>query len=561
MHPLVRRQLRKAFPGSVPDLPELHAFIASVSNAYTTTDDDRRMVEHSLELASDELVARNQLLEAQVEELRRLEHAVARRTAELDSRNRDMAMILDNVDQGFASVRLDGTLCSECSQTLVRWFGKPTERTPIWSYLAGHDPNLEAWIQLAFDSIAHDVMPLDVVLAQLPARLERDGRQFRVAYQPIGEPLGALLVVVSDLTEELVHRRTERTQRDLIAAIEAAYRDRAGFLAFMRDAGAALQACTSRTLTLDEHKRKLHTLKGSAALFGVMSVAELCHELENQMENTGVAPDRAGWAPLVEAWRAFHELVERLLHVSERVTIEVDRDEYLAVVAAVAASDAPWAVQLRRWGKDSTRHHLERYADQARALAAQLGKAELDVEIADHGVQVDADRFAPIWSALGHVVCNAIDHGIESTEARIAAGKQPRARLRLITRHDGDELVIEIEDNGRGVDWGAVAGRATAMGLPAATAAELADAVFTAGLSTCQELTLTSGRGVGMAAVHAVCTELGARVELASEPGHGTTVRCIVPLASARALPRSARTSRGRRTAPHPRFRRGSRVR
>ena len=544
MHPLVQRQLREAFPDGVPDAPGLDALVASVGAAYTAADGDRRQLERSIQLASDELVERDARLAHQIEQLTRLEHDVDRRTAELDRRNRDMSAILDNVAQGFATVALDGSIGHECSRAFTQWFGAPADDARIWTHLAGHDPNLEAWIALGFESLESGAMPTDVMIDQLPPRLDRDGRQFRVEYRPIGEPLTGFLVVVSDITDELVRLQAEAAQRELFAVVENAYRDRTGFLAFIRETNELVRHSETTNIPLAELQREVHTVKGSSAMFGAHSVSEICHELESHMEHEGTVPDRATWATLIDTWRAFHDRVDNLLGLSRRRAVLVDWDEYQAVLASLDDPERSWAVRIRRWGQDATRAHLEQFADQARQLAHQLGKAELDVEIRDNGVSIEADRFAPMWSALVHAVRNAVAHGIEPTHLRVAIGKPPRGRLTLTTELRAGELMVEIEDDGGGVDWKAVAARAAALGLPAACPRELSAAVFANGLSTARELTLTSGRGLGMAALRATCTELGGRVELISEPARGTTVRCYVPLARSKSRTRGASVMR-----------------
>jgi two-component system chemotaxis sensor kinase CheA len=492
LHPRIRRQLHTVFPGGIPEIPGLDALIDAVSGAYAA-----------------------------------------------------MSLILDNVAQGFATVALDGSIGNECSHAFTRWFGAPAAGARIWTHLAGHDPNLEAWIMLAFDSLATGEMPSEVVIAQLPPRIDRDGRQLRVEYRPIGEPLTGFLIVVSDITDELARERAEAEQRELIAVVENAYRDRAGFLAFIRETNELIRQLEAPAAPRAELCRQLHTAKGNAAMFGALSVSESCHELEDELTGDGPPPDRAAWAALIDTWRAFHDKVDHLLGLSERRAVLVDWGEYQAVLAALDDPGRPWAAQIRRWGQDLTRTHLERFADQARQLARRLGKPELEIVIRDHDVGIETDRFAPLWSAFAHAVRNAVDHGIEPLERRLALGKPPRGQLTLTTELRGSDLVIELEDDGGGIDWVAVAARAAALGLPSTTPRDLHEAVFASGVSTADQLTQTSGRGVGMTAVRAACAALGGRVELASEPGRGTTVRCVVPLPRSRTRTRGASFMRG----------------
>ncbi len=538
MHALTRRQLRKAFPAGGGDTPEVQAFAAAVSAAYAAADDDRRQLEHSLDLASTELVERNRVLEDQIEALTRLEQIVARRTAELDRRNRDMTLILDNVAQGFVTVELDGTLSGEGSRSLARWFGAPPPGARIWSYLLGHTPDLEAWMQLGFESLHAHLMPVDIVLAQLPAQIERDGRQLRIEYRAIGAPTSALLIVVSDITEELIRARSETAQRELIAMLERAAHDRSGFFAFLRETNAQLARCADPSASDADFCRDLHTLKGNLALFGLPSLAQRCHELESQLVD-GCGPcARGGLGQVLAGWDAVCTQIDALLGGSGRRTITVDWDEYQAVLRSIGDSRAPWAARVRRWGEDPTRPHLERFAEQARQLAERLGRAEIDVEIDDHDLAVEADRFAPLWATLVHTVRNAVDHGIETTDARVDAGKPERARLVLTTARRGDLLAIEVADDGAGIDWTAVQRRAAGLGLPSSTPSDLHEALFADGVSTAAEVTATSGRGVGLSALRATCVALGGDVELVSRPGRGTTVRCLVPLAPASSFTR-----------------------
>ena len=500
MHPLVKRQLKKAYPQSPPASPELERLLASVSAAYDAADVDRKQLEHSLELASDELFTRNRAL---------------------DGRNREMALILDNVAQGFITVSLDGAPSGACSRAFTTWFGAVDCASRLWTLLLDHEPDVAAWMELGFRSLAAGAMPADVVLAQLPPRISRAGRELQVDYRPIGEPMAALLVVVTDITAELARAAAEREQRELVAVLETAQRDRPAFLAFIDDTNRLLGACDAHAAPVEELMRTVHTLKGNAALFGALTIAERCHALETALAAEGAAPPGA-CDGIVTAWAQFHARIDRILCLTERRTLTVDWDEYQAMLATL---DGPSAERFRRWAQAPTRPHLERFADEARRLAGKLAKAELDVEIVDNGLTVERERFARVWAAMIHAVRNAVDHGIETTAERLASGKPARGHLALRTEiHDG-ALVIETQDDGAGIDRRAISAQTTRLGI-----IDDDDAIFAPGLSTAPAVTQISGRGVGMSALRESCIELGGRVELSSVRGQGTRVRCIVPL-------------------------------
>lgn len=473
-----------------------------------------------------------------------LEKIVTARTAALDNRNRDFALIFDNVAQGFVTVGLDGTIGGERSAALIRWFGEPTAGVGWWDYVAGDDEDTAAWIRISFETLVEGFMPLEVVLDQLPKRVVRDGRHLRVEYRAIGEPVIALLAVVTDITDELARAAFETSQRELITVVAKAQRDASGFAAFVAEADQLVERITAVAPPaegapaaptddeLAELRRRLHTLKGNAALFGVTSIAELCHELEGVVDANPGPLEAAPRAQLAAAWAGFHERVDPVLGLSKRRAVVIDWEEYQSFIASLGKPEPAWAAPMRRWAHDPARPHLERFAAQATALADRLGKAPIEVEIADHDVRVAPDRFMPLWQAAIHAVRNAVDHGLEPAADRTAAGKRESGRIALRTEIDDGALVLEIVDDGRGIDWDKVAERARLRGLPAETRAELEEALFASGVSTAAETTDVSGRGVGLDALRVACRGLGGRVELASELGAGSTIRCVVPLAA-----------------------------
>ncbi len=465
-----------------------------------------------------------------------LEQIVSERTRALDGRNRDMAVILDNVSQGFVSIGLDGTVGGEWSRALERWFGQPTTGGKIWTYLFEEDDQ-QQWMELGFESLADDFMPFEVAVAQLPHRITRAEREYHVDYQVIGAPPTGLLVVVTDITDELARARVEREQVEFVAVVEKASRDRAAFVAFMTEANELVRRCTDGgDRSRAEMQRDLHTLKGNAAVFGVASVAALCHTMEDELAQ-GDAPVSAALREVLgDTWSAFRERVSRSLGLTDRPSLVVDLEDYQRVLAAIPlAPEPPWAGRVKDWGKSSTRNRLAQLGDYAVALARRLDKPELDIVIEDHDVRLPLDQFASLWSALVHAVRNAVDHGVEPEAERTQAGKQPRSRLTLSTRIVEDQLWVEITDDGSGVDWDRVAAKARDLGLPASTQREREEALFTSGVSTAAHVTDTSGRGVGMDALRQTCRELGGRIEIHSQRGVGTKLSAIVPLA---AIPR-----------------------
>jgi len=168
-----------------------------------------------------------------------------------------------------------------------------------------------------------------------------------------------------------------------------------------------------------------------------------------------------------------------------------------------------------------------------RDVARELGK-EIRLEVSGGETELDKTLVEHMNDPLMHLVRNAIDHGIEDADTRVAQGKKPQGTLRLAAYHDSGAVVIDVSDDGRGLNRERILRKARERGLIGAADA-LSDEqtlalVFEPGFSTTDAVTELSGRGVGMDVVKSNVTALRGSVELVSREGEGTTVRIRLPL-------------------------------
>lgn len=174
----------------------------------------------------------------------------------------------------------------------------------------------------------------------------------------------------------------------------------------------------------------------------------------------------------------------------------------------------------------------------AREVATRTGKR---VEVTLVGAELELDRsiLDRLYDPLVHLVRNAVDHGLESPEARKQAGKSESGALRIEATREKDAIRIAVSDDGAGMNLVALRERSVAAGLVHATLAEdlppeeLVELAFRPGLSTAARVSDISGRGVGMDAVRSTLESLGGAVWLETRPGAGTTAMLRVPIAAA----------------------------
>ncbi|MFA6203644.1 MAG: Hpt domain-containing protein [Gallionella sp.] len=232
-------------------------------------------------------------------------------------------------------------------------------------------------------------------------------------------------------------------------------------------------------------RRLLHTLKGSARMAGVLSISQIAHQMEERLHDEAAAQaDFANITRLLDALR--NEFVD----------------------GGAANSD-------------------ERFYRTVWQAAKETGR-EVHLEL----VGIDTGQL--LTAPIEHLLRNAVVHGIESPLHRIACGKPPVGEVRIEVGRVGNEIVIELADDGRGLDLAALRTRAVSMGVLREADGlmddnTLAQLIFIPGLSTAGEITQLAGRGIGMDVVKNCVEERSGRISVSSVRGQGTTFTLYLP--------------------------------
>jgi len=218
--------------------------------------------------------------------------------------------------------------------------------------------------------------------------------------------------------------------------------------------------------------------------------------------------------------------LNQLASVSELPELQVVSEEVERLVAGLRDN----AMSMRMFPLKGT---FARFRRLVHDLAASLEK---EVEFVTEGGETELDKTVidQLNDPLLHLIRNSMDHGLERPDARLTAGKPRQGTLRLRAGYSGATVLISIADDGRGLDVEAIRRRATEKGLIPAEAqlshAEMHSLIFMAGFSTAQQVTSVSGRGVGLDVVKRNIETLRGTIDIASQPGAGTTVTLRLPL-------------------------------
>lgn len=451
----------------------------------------------------------------------------------LERRNDDMERILANVGEGLLMIDRDGVIQGERSAAVDRWLRAPRAGEKLWELTGDRDSSFGQWLELGWEAVVDGVLPLELCLEQLPRLLRLEDRFIEVAVTPITDAAGEIeqaLVVLSDKTEAVARERAEREQRELLSLFDRLLRDRAGVVEMAEETERMLQQLDTGPAPGDAI-RLLHTLKGNFGLFGLGALAEICHELESSATESGVAPTREARAPLTMAWERVEERLGVFLDARDDDHVELERADYEALLEAIRERKDHRALlrMVEDWELEPASRRLGRVARQAKALARRLGRGDIEVEIDAGGVRLDPARWKRFWSAFAHAVRNAVDHGLETVDERVAAGKPTPGRLSLTLRRDPSGVCLTLADDGRGIDWAALDRKAVAKGLASGSRDARLEALFADGVSTRVEVSSVSGRGVGMGALREATRALGGEIDVESAPGAGTRLTFRFP--------------------------------
>ena len=288
---------------------------------------------------------------------------------------------------------------------------------------------------------------------------------------------------------------------------------------------------TGESVTSEDDEQLIAALSGQAAAPALDVEAPVAAgEIKKGMRSIRLSVDLLDrmMSGVSDAVLARNELARRLRDTERDLTVEAAFERLSGCIGEIR--DAITRTRMQRI--DSLFTALPRMV---RDLSAELGKlVRLEVDGGD--VELDREMIEMIRDPLTHIIRNSIDHGIETADERTGAGKEPSGYLRVSARQAGNQILIEVADDGRGIDADALVRKALSAGIISPERAEKLSTVqklglvFAPGLSTAGEVTAISGRGVGMDVVRANIERIGGLVDIDSRRGEGVRLCIRVPL-------------------------------
>ncbi|HLX22990.1 MAG TPA: response regulator, partial [Usitatibacter sp.] len=485
---------------------------------------------------------------------------------------KDQRKIKDDVDRDLLPIFLDEAkeILPQVSESLRRWKGAPADHTPIGD-LSRHLHTLKGSARMTglmrLGELAHvleeRIVAMDEV--EVPSQKAFDEAEERidrfslslerlargediVEAEPIAVPVSAVfeqqkdkpagLAVIAAAAQQVAQRDAPpeaRESRGALLRVNAEMIDR-----FVNEAGELSIARSRIEGEMANFKRALGDLTENIARMRAQ-LREIELASEGQMQSTIKLKEEHGerFDPLeLDRFSRMQELTRFLAEsLGDVITLHQGLQKNLDETELAIHAQARLNRELQQGLMGVRLVPLGNLADRFYRIVRQTAK-ELDkkanLELRGTRTELDRSVLEKITAPFEHLLRNAIAHGLEKPEARVAAGKAEIGEISIDAVQRGNEVVLTVSDDGAGLNYPRIREKAIASGLLAKDVelpeAQLAQFIFMSGFSTATEVSQIAGRGVGMDVVKNEITSLGGRVEITSTPGRGTTFTITLPL-------------------------------
>jgi two-component system chemotaxis sensor kinase CheA len=484
-----------------------------------------------------------------------LEVMVSERTAELSKAHQHKSAMLNSLSQGFFVFGEDGVCLNIYSKACETILEVNPSGELIWDVLRVLPEKVSGfkkWMLTVFD----EMLPFDDLAPLGPDKLNINNSKFiQFEYYPMrgeNDKIEAVVVVATDITSLVEARIQAENDRIYAKMIISLINNKKEFGSFLRD---SKNVFTELKLELDKKEldlnlifRSFHTLKGGAASFAMQLMSRACHDAEGVVSQISsgknLPPDK------LEQLKHHTNLIEKLFYqfleenkkilgtniIDGKRVIEVDAEKMRKFSQEVNKMSPQLSKKLMtQFMMEPVGSYFQYTNEMIQKMAQELGKSIDPVVMTGADTPILSERYSQLFGTLVHAFRNQVDHGIETQEERMDKGKPLSGKIEIdflkFQKQDQDFLLIKIQDDGAGISPDKIRKKLIEKNISSLgkTDQEVIQSVFLSHFSTKSEVSMTSGRGVGMDAILVAAQSLGGTAWVESNVDKGTKLFIEVP--------------------------------
>ncbi|UYL07664.1 ATP-binding protein [Bdellovibrio sp. SKB1291214] len=486
-----------------------------------------------------------------------LEKMVADRTAELSRLNQMMTALLDSLNQGFLIFNEQGKVLEVTSKACEHTIEGRPQGQNIWDVLklpANKVDGFQKWMKTVF----MEMLPFEDLAPLGPASYPHsEGNRISLEYFPLRNAEGKMdgvVLVASDITKLVEAQEQAVRDRSYANLIINMVQNKNQIGRFVRESESLLSELKSGLKASWENAddeslfRQLHTLKGGAALFSIQDMTEYCHKAETLLSEFKESRNAEQYKKLQDETlfieSSFHKFLIKSEDILGKKALSQERQLEIPLsklqntvekLQSLPQGNTAAQLLLNDLMMESIGSFFESYNDVAQKVAEKQDKQLNPVIFKNAELKVLPEIYSTLFATFVHSFRNSVDHGIEAPTVRQEQGKPAAGTIivqfNLLRKHAIDWLQIRIDDDGAGVNAKVIREKLTSKGFDVSKQSdeEVIQHIFDSQFSTREQVTETSGRGVGMDAIKHAAEHLGGAVHVRSEYGKGTTLIVEVP--------------------------------
>lgn len=481
-----------------------------------------------------------------------LEKMVDERTAEVKKLNTTMTALLDSLQQGFFIFNKDGICLDVASKACLNTIQCHPSGMKIWDVLKLPEKQVEGfkkWTLTLFSEMLpfEDLAPLGP-----PTFPNSDGKHIQLEYYPLKDvdnQTDGIVVVASDISNLITAQNEAAKERSHVQMILKLVKHKKEVFSFINETQSLLSQLDAEIIKAEvdqaSYFRLLHTLKGGAASFSIQKMVDICHHAENYLSEYKYNPTPELLEKLKVNSKAIRPTFQLFLEDNRQIIGNpADLKERMIEkpLSVFVEFSKVWSTQKEFINSfnsffilEPIENYFRQYDEVLQNIAANENKQIKRLKYINGDLKIYPEPYESLFSTFIHAFRNSIDHGIETPEERLKFGKPEAGQIIVEFSTDTKNLFINISDDGRGIDPAIIRKKLFEKGINADAESDqkVIQHVFDSQLSTKDQVTELSGRGVGMDAILIAAKKLNGHARVESSFGKGMTLKIEIPYINA----------------------------